>query len=314
MENLIFSLNATLPIFLLMVLGYIFHRMGLIEEKFAEGMNKFVFNVTLPALVFNELSHANFRETWDAKYVLFCFFASLFSILIGVFFSRWIKDASVRGEFSQAAYRSSSALLGCAFVQNIYGSAESASLMILGAVPLYNIAAVFILNFLKPIREPLDQKLIKKTIYEVVTNPIILGILVGFIWSLLHIPQPAVFEKTVSSLAALATPLGLMSLGASFDFSKAKKNMRLSLICSIFKLVIFVGIFLPIAIMLGFREQKLVSILIMLGAATTVSCFVMAKSMGHEGTLTSSTVVVTTLGSAFTLTFWLFILRSLSLI
>ena len=73
-------------------------------------------------------------------------------------------------------------------------------------------------------------------------------------------------------------------------------------------------IFLPAAIALGFREEELVAILVMLGSATTVSCYVMARNMGHEGVLTSSTVMLTTLFSAFTLTGWLFLLRSLGLI
>ena len=74
------------------------------------------------------------------------------------------------------------------------------------------------------------------------------------------------------------------------------------------------ALFLPIAVSMGFTQEKLVAILVMLGSATTVSCFVMAKNMGHEGTLTSSTVMLTTLGSAFTLTGWLFLLRTLGLI
>ena len=80
------------------------------------------------------------------------------------------------------------------------------------------------------------------------------------------------------------------------------------------KLIGFTGIFLPAAVWMGFRQEELVAILVMLGSATTVSSFVMAKNMGHEGTLSSSVVMLTTLFSAFTLTGWLYILRSFSLI
>ena len=73
-------------------------------------------------------------------------------------------------------------------------------------------------------------------------------------------------------------------------------------------------IFMPIAIRLGFRESELVAILVMLGSASTVSCFVMAKNMGHTGQLTAAVIVLTTVLSSFTLTFWLFLLRYLSLI
>ena len=74
------------------------------------------------------------------------------------------------------------------------------------------------------------------------------------------------------------------------------------------------AIFLPIAVAMGFRDDKLVAALTMLGSPTTVSCFVMARNMGHEGTLTSSTVMLTTGFSAFTLTLWLYVLKTLALI
>ena len=76
----------------------------------------------------------------------------------------------------------------------------------------------------------------------------------------------------------------------------------------------FAALILPFAIMLGFRNAELVAILIMLTSATTVSSYVMAKNMGHEGTLTGSTVMLTTVFSAFTVTLWLFVLKSGGLI
>lgn len=85
-------------------------------------------------------------------------------------------------------------------------------------------------------------------------------------------------------------------------------------VASVMKLVIFAAVFLPVAVWLGFRREQLVAILIMLGSATTVSCYVMARNMGHEGVLTSSTVMLTTLFSAFTVTGWLYILRTLGMI
>lgn len=73
-------------------------------------------------------------------------------------------------------------------------------------------------------------------------------------------------------------------------------------------------LFLPLAIYFGFVKDQIVAILIMLGSATTVTCFVMAKNMGHEGTLSSNVVMITTLLSGFSITFWLFILKSLSIL
>ena len=94
------------------------------------------------------------------------------------------------------------------------------------------------------------------------------------------------------------------------DGEKIKGQLAPSLVASFMKLFGLCALFLPLAVHMGFRDQKLVAILIMLGSATTVSSFVMAKSMGHDGTLTSNTVIITTLLSAFSLTFWLFVART----
>ncbi len=314
MENLVFCLNATVPVFLLMVLGFFFQKIGIFTESFTKTMNSFVFKIALPVLVFQDLSQEDFAAVWDGSYVMFCFLASLLSIGFAILVSFLLKDRSMQGEFVQSSYRSSAALLGIGFIQNIYGTSGMAPLMIIGTVPLYNVMAVFILSFLKPNRGKFDKKLITDTLKGIITNPIIIGIFVGMVWSLLRIPQPVIMEKTVKYVANLATPLGLMALGASFDYKKAFAALKPALCASGMKLLLFCMIFLPIAVKMGYMQDKLVAVLVMLGSPTTVSCFVMAKSMGHEGTLSSSTVMITTFFSAFTLTFWLYLLRVAGLV
>ena len=314
MENLIFSLNATVPVFLMMLLGLLFRKIGWIDDAFASKMNKFVFRVPLPVLVFSDLATVDFDEVWDIKFILFCFCVTLVSIGISIAISYLWKDKSIQGEFVQASYRSSAALLGIAFIQNIYGTSGMAPLMIIGSVPLYNVMAVLVLSLFKPGQNGLDRKVLKKTLLGIVTNPIIIGIVAGLLWSAFKIPIPHIMEKTVNSVAGVATPMGLMAMGATFDIRKAFAKVKPSVVAVFIKLIGFTGIFLPAAVWMGFRQEELVAILVMLGSATTVSSFVMAKNMGHEGTLSSSVVMLTTLFSAFTLTGWLYILRSFSLI
>lgn len=314
MDNLIFSLNATVPVFLMMALGLVFRKIGWIDDVFASKMNKFVFLVPLPVLVFEDLATVDFSEVWDLKFVLFCFGATLVSMGIAAAVSFLWKDKSIQGEFVQASYRSSAALLGIAFIQNIYGDAGMAPLMIIGSVPLYNVMAVVVLSFFQPERKRLDKEMWKETLKGIVMNPIIIGIAAGIIWSVLKIPMPSIMEKTVSSVSAVATPLGLMAMGAAFDIRKAFAKAKPAAVATVMKLVGFAAVFLPMAVMLGFRREELVALLVMLGSATAVSCFVMAKNMGHEGVLTSSVVMLTTLFSAFTLTGWLYVLRSMGMV
>ena len=102
MENLVFSLNATVPVFLMMLLGLLFHRLGWIDDMFASKMNKFVFLVPLPVLVFQDLATVDFSEVWNLKFVLFCFGATFLSIVIAAAASLLLRDGSVRGEIGRA--------------------------------------------------------------------------------------------------------------------------------------------------------------------------------------------------------------------
>lgn len=321
MDNLIFSLNATIPIFLLMVLGLLFRKIGWMDEEFASKMNRFVFKIPLPVLVFKNLATVDIAAAWDGGFVLFCFLVTVCSIAISTGLSFLWKDKEDRGEFIQSSYRSSAALLGIAFIQNLYGASTMGPLMIIGSVPLYNIFAVIVLSLTEvrtseehPSKKGLDSELMKETFWGILKNPILIGIVIGLIWSALRLPLSGIPAKAVDNLAAVATPMGLMAMGATFDFRKALGTKWPAMVAAFLKLIGFCGIFLPLAVMMGYRNEQLVAVLVMLGSATTVSCFVMAKNMGHRGILSSSVIMLTTLLSAFSLTFWLWLLRSLGLI
>lgn len=314
MENLIFSLNATVPVFAMIVLGMFFKKIGTIDDVFASRMNKFVFLIPLPVLLFKDLATLDFETIWDTKFVLFCFFITILSILIVTLLSFLLKNKQNQGEFIQASYRSSAALLGIALIQNVYGKATMAPLMIIGSVPLYNIMAVVVLSFFSPERKGLSKEVWLKTIKGILTNPILIGIVVGILWSLLHLPMPTMLDKTVTSIGNVATPLGLMAMGATFNYKEALGDLKPALCAAFIKLFGFCAMFLPLAIYLGFQGEQLIAILVMIGSATTVSCFVMAKNMGHTGILTSTVVMLTTIFSGFSITMWLYILKTLQLL
>ena len=316
LENLLFSLNSTLPLFFLMLLGYVLHRTGFLSDAFVAGANKFVFYVALPVQLFRDLGKNDVRTTFDGRYVLFCFVVTLVSILVIWALAKvFLKGTGLVGEFVQACYRSSAAILGSAFLQSIYGDASMSSLMILGSVPLYNIFAVVILMLEGPKAQAgsMGQKL-KKSVKGILTNPTLLGIAAGFAWSLLGLTMPTMAGKTLSGIASLTSPLALLAIGAGFKGRKALGYLRPTAVATAVKLMALPALFLPVAVHLGFTDEKLVALLVMLGSIATPSCYVMAKQMGHEGVLTGSVCVTTTLFSAFSLTFWLFLLRSMGCI
>ena len=316
MDDLIFSLNATLPIFIMMMLGYFRRRIGLVTQEFADAANTFVFKICLPLVLFDDLYQMDIAAAWDGGFVAFCAVATLGSIALCWLVSRAFGKQPWRGEFIQASYRSGAAFLGIAFLLSIYGEAGAAPLMVIGAVPIYNVSAVVILELMRPgkVDRGVSPELIRSTIRGIVTNPIILGILAGVAWSLLRIPMPQVLGTAVADVGGIATPLGLIALGASFSFRRAFAVGTPSIVASAIKLVGLELVFLPMALAAGYTGQKLVAVMMMLGLPSTVSGYVMARNMGYEGAVNSSVVMLTTLLSSVTITFWLWLLKSQGLV
>ena len=316
MENFIYSINVTMPIFLVMVIGYILKQIGMLNDNFVTVANKFNFKVTLPFMLFKDIAGVDIKAVFDIKYVLFCAIVSTicFWVVWGTA-KLLVRDKTIRGAFVQSSFRGSAAVMGLAFIQNIYGSSAMGPLMIVSAVPLYNIFSVIVLTFEANDSTGIDKKAkIRQAGINICKNPIILSILAGLVVGLLGIQFPMLVNKTVSNVAQMATPLALITIGAGFEGRKALAKIAPTMAASMIKLVLQPLVFLPVAAWMGFSGEKMIAILMMLVYPTTPSCYIMAKSMNNDEVLTASVIVTTTLMAAFTLTGWIFLLKTLGYI
>lgn len=316
MENFIYSINVTMPIFLVMVIGYILKQIGMLNDNFVTVANKFNFKVTLPFMLFKDIAGVDIKAVFDIKYVLFCAIVSTicFWVVWGTA-KLLVRDKTIRGAFVQSSFRGSAAVMGLAFIQNIYGSSAMGPLMIVSAVPLYNIFSVIVLTFEANDSTNIDKKAkIRQAGMNICKNPIILSILAGLIVGLLGIQFPTLVNKTISNVEQMATPLALITIGAGFEGRKALAKIAPTMVASTIKLVLQPLVFLPVAAWMGFSGEKMIAILIMLASPTTPSCYIMAKSMNNDEVLTASVIVTTTLMAAFTLTGWIFLLKTLGYI
>ncbi len=320
MDSFVYSLNATIPIFLVMIVGWVIKQLGVIDDHFVSKANKYVFHVALPVLLFKDISSADMTTKFDLKFVMYCMLVTITMFLVTWLLTELLmRDDTMKGSFVQASCRSSAAILGMAFIQNMYSDTGMAPLMIVAAVPLFNIISVIVLTF-KAHPELQDETItdvpqlskkenIKKAFINILKNPIIIGIFLGLPFSLLQVDFPVIIDKTLASIAQTATPIALIVIGAGFEGRKAIKKIVPTLISTFIKLIGLAAIFLPLAISMGFRNQELMAILIMLASPTTVSCYIMAKNMDNDDVLASSIIVLTTLLSSVTLTGWIFLLR-----
>ena len=322
MDSFIFAVNSTFPVFLVMVIGWVLGRLKVIGKGFEIEANRFVFKCSLPVMLFQQIAGSDIRNNFDLRFVLYC------AIVTTVcFVAEWLlaeltlKEKESVGAFVQGAFRSSAAILGMAFIQNMYGDTGMAPLMIASAVPLYNIFSVLVLTFgssekyggddMRSMKLP-DQ--MRKALVNIIKNPIIIGIVLGLPFSYFDVQFPVIVNKTMNLVSQTATPVALLCIGAGFKGAQAIKKIKPTIGAGFIKLVGQMLVFLPLAAWMGFRNQELVAIIIMLGSPATATGFVMAQNMGNDADLSSSIIVFTTLLSSVTLTLFIFICRAAGMI
>jgi predicted permease len=188
---------------------------------------------------------------------------------------------------------------------------SKAAILIAFVMPLYNTLAVIALTV--PVNDKKQVNYIK-TIIEILSNPLILAIFAALPVSLLKIPIPRFLTTTIEYLAALTLPLALIGIGASLNFESVRKDLKLTSVASVIKLIILPAILTYAAIISGFTGQNLAIMFILFATPTAIATFIMTEAMGSNSELAGNIIVTTTLGSIFTISLGIYILRFLKLI
>ena len=139
-------------------------------------------------------------------------------------------------------------------------------------------------------------------------------LLLGVVFYFLNIKLPYAVEKTVMDLGRVATPLSLVALGGSFTVGKVRGYAKQLLIAVGGKLIMNPLIMVTIGILLGFRNEMLVPVLIMFGAPTAVSSFPMAQQMDSNAELSAACLIFTSMLSCVTICGWIFLFKQLGAI
>jgi len=315
LTDFLFSINATLPVFAVMVLGWLLRRVGFLTEGFCKTGNKLVFRLCLPAMLFRQIIVMGPEDLTDGGFLAYAFVGTLATVLAFWLLARaLLRDKTMVGTFAQGAFRGNTALLGTVLLESICGSRAYAPLIILAAVPLYNVLSVVVLSLEAGGGGKLDRARLLGALKGVAKNPILWGILLGLPFAFLGLPMPAAGDKALSMLGNLASPLSLIIIGADFRWDAALRKKGPTLGAAFLKLIVLPALVVLPGAALGFRQDALVALLVLAGTPSAVSSYIMAENMGNGGTLACGIVAVTTLFSAVTVTGWIFLLRTLALI
>ncbi|WMJ21887.1 AEC family transporter [Paludicola sp. MB14-C6] len=311
MDNLLLSFHIILPLFIMLALGYIIKATKLVDDHTLEQMNDVCFKVLFPILMFNNIYKTELKYAFKPKLLLFAIGSVICIFLLLCFLVPLIeKSNSKRGVLIQGIFRSNFVIFGLPIAISLCGEKHigPTSILIAIIVPLYNALSVVILEVYRG-----EGVHIKRILKGIITNPLIIGGVIGVIAMLLHLQLPVPIDKTINDLSKITTPLALMLLGASFRFSDIRSYRKQITIGVLGKLIIIPLIFIPISVLLGFRGYELVPLVVMLGAPPAVSTYTIAGKMDADQTLAGQLVVFGSIGCIVTMFLWIFIGKQLFL-
>ncbi len=312
LDSFLIALNAILPFIVYLGVGWIVRRLGFTDEAFLNKLNKVVFRCFFPFLMFWSLYNVDEGLDVGGTYIIVCVVSLL--LLVGalvLIVPRIVKERPKQSVIIQAAYRSNFVLFGIPMAESVFGAkgAALATLMVAIIVPLYNAIAVILFETWRGEQiKPLE--LLK----NIVTNPLILGALVGLVFLLLGIKLPVALEKPISEFSSLTTPLALFVLGGTLQFSAIRHNRNYLWPTMAFKLILLPLAVTLISALFGFSNVERFEFLIMAGAPVAVSSFPMAANMGGDGELAGQFVVLSTVVSLFTLFAFIFVYHTVGYI
>jgi hypothetical protein len=303
-----FSFSVTGPIFVIIILGVVFMRVGIINDAFVDVGSRLVFNVALPVLLFTSISKTKFEKAANFDVVIFGAIATLVAyLLLELVAKRVITEPGDRGVVVQGSFRSNMGIIGLAYCVNAYGNQglAAAALYLAVVTMLYNVLSVITLN-----RSLNKQKGLLPVLRSIAKNPLIISILLALLVSWSGIRLPDLVLQSSQYFANLTLPLALLCAGASLNFMAMRLAIKSTLIASVFKLLVLPTGFVLGGFLLGFRGLDLGLLLLMSSAPTAAASYVMVRAMGGNATLAANIIVVTTLGSIVTTSIGVMILRS----
>ncbi|KIP75091.1 AEC family transporter [Vibrio jasicida] len=314
LHQLQFSLSITGPICLMLVLGVIFKRIGLINDNFIEVGSKLVFQVTLPAMLFLSIVVSEHDFSAASGFVNYGIIASIaFFIFTYVSVKLFFKSSPDQGVLIQGGFRANTGIIGIAYVANAYGSQGVALAALYVAVTtfIYNVQAVICLS---PKGATSGSQAAKMMVRTLTRNPLIIAIVSGMVFYLLSIPVPDVAIDAGNYLSKMTLPLALLCTGGSLDLSLMKKEKGPSWFASSYKLIVAPIVITTGAYLVGFRGIELGILFFMNASPVAAASYVMARSMGGNSVLAANIIALTTVLSTITCTLGIVILKSYNLI
>lgn len=289
---------SLLPDFLLILLGSALRRWLHLGDHFWTGLEKLVYFVLFPALLFNSIARANLAFATAAPLLLVGLLTMMTGMALGGA-ARWlfpISAVSFASQF-QCAFRFNT-YIGLAVAAKLHGAAGIAAMGLLSGamVPPANIAAVGMLARHGGVS--LWRELAK--------NPLVLATFAGLAWNLTGLGLPVPAAQFLGRLAEAAIALGLLAVGAALKLDgKPGGGYTAGAWFLAVKLLALPVAALGLSRMLGLTGLYFDVALAFAALPTASSAYILAQRMGGDGRSVAWLISVSTLLAMVTLPLWL---------
>ena len=324
MTDFLFAVNATSPIVIMVLVGYFLKRIGMLDMGVAKVLNKLVFRVFLPAMLFLNMYKIESLADVDFGFVWYTIIATviLFLIAVGVVIL-FTKENAKRGALLQSVFRANYALVGIPLATSLFGAEGAIAATVLSAfiIPVFNSLAVIGLCIFSPDKKPS----VKKILLGIAKNPLIQSIAIGFV----ALGIRAVFVrcgvafrltdiepvyKTLNNLSSVATPLALLVLGAQFEMSAIPQLKKYIAFGVIARNLVVPAVGIAIAYFIGaFTGAHFATFVAVFCTPVAVSSVPMAQEMDADVSLAGQLVIWSTVFSAFSIFIASYILKVLGI-
>ncbi|AOG10353.1 MAG: AEC family transporter [Alphaproteobacteria bacterium] len=293
--------ESILPIFLLVILGVVLKRTRLINESFWSGLEQFGYFVLFPALLFQTLSTTDFSSLDSGSVGLVSLLAV--GVMTALVLAIWplLKARGMGGPSYTSVFQTSTrwnGFMALAIAEKLTGQTGLSVIAIIMAsiiVPL-NLINVGVMVWFSG-----ESRGLKTFVVRIVTNPIIIGALLGVLVNFAGISIYAPVMTAVDLIASASLGLGLVTVGAGLRVADALKPQPSVLMTVVLKLLVFPAVAVLLALVFGLSGE--IVVMIALGAAvpTAMNGYVLAKQMGGDADLYAAAATVQTVAAFFTI-------------
>ncbi|MFT5698922.1 MAG: putative permease [Desulforhopalus sp.] len=308
-------LPIILPVFFVIIMGFSLKKTGLVNSSFMYDLNRLVYYVALPSLLFHKIASADFFVSFNPKLLAAMVIATTSCCVLSYLYATVRGYApSIKGAFCQGSFRGNLAYIGLAIIYQAYGEAGfTIGGILLGfLVPLMNLLSILVLMLSR--KEQASDLGGYFFIKQIVYNPLIIASLTGVLWSFLAWPIPIIVDRALSIVTGMALPLALISIGASFSFKKLRGDLGIAVLATLNKIVLMplgTGILLWF---LGVRGQELAVGVIFAGTPVAAAAYIMAQQLHSDAELSGAIITLSTLCSLVTYTLMLYVLHITGLV